>query len=242
MKEADKMTYTSSWKQVEAEFISTMNSKLLRLQSGYLKETAESKQMLARLRRGIAKAPAEDPHLWDLVELPEECIRTQYTTRYEWGAHLALCLYAIHQQSRDGGVHKAGRSFARAIGEAVIRQDENTAKTIRKRFMAIATAQSFSAVAYHLRSLITYVRGVYIPVNDKDDAVDNTDNPSSESIDDQKKEPVSFDYAQLAWDLAQLQHTHGAKIVQQRWARDYGRAHLYSNSQKTKKSSQELRR
>jgi CRISPR system Cascade subunit CasB len=59
---------------------------------------------LARLRRGIGKAPGSMPEIWDITlnRLPEALVgKGELPSRGEWAVHTALTLFALHQQGKD---------------------------------------------------------------------------------------------------------------------------------------------
>ncbi len=59
---------------------------------------------LAELRRGAGRKPGEDPAVWGTIfsELPEDMYGSRGNpSKEEWAVHIALTLYAIHQQGRD---------------------------------------------------------------------------------------------------------------------------------------------
>jgi CRISPR system Cascade subunit CasB len=71
--------------------------------SGNKNESAV-KATLAKLRRGIGKAPGSNPELWEatLEGIPEALIGKNGGPSYgEWAVHTALTLYATHQQGKD---------------------------------------------------------------------------------------------------------------------------------------------
>ena len=65
------------------------------------KNNSGGRARLARLRRGIGKAPGELPELWGefLNGLPEELFRKNEALKNaEWAIYISLTLFALHQQ------------------------------------------------------------------------------------------------------------------------------------------------
>lgn len=161
--------------------------------------TAESRAVLARLRRGVGK------RLGDLPDLVEFVVDTQDVpgaevddgpSQAEVAAYTALTLYAVHQQSRtDAGMHVSGRPLGRALGRLQTGNKEKDSAVIR-RFQAFATAADLRELSTHLRGLVTQLRA----------------------------KEIGFDYQQLAEDLVGYQEgPESVARVRLRWGRDFFR-------------------
>lgn len=180
-----------------------VSSIVSRIQSGYLSDDqrrfAAASAVLARLRRAVGREPGDDPMVWETVfsGWPSSLdARGDAATPAERAAFTAVTLYAVHQQSkRRDGMHKAGRSLGRAVGE--LARASGNEDSVRRRFDMIATASSIDEIVYHARGLVTQLRG-------------------SES-------PVPLDYGLLASHLRKLQHPAAATAVRLQWGRDYYR-------------------
>lgn len=153
---------------------------------------------LSTLRRAVGRDPGRDPLAWGLVlddggdTLPGHLLgHRDEPSRSEWAAYLALTCYAVHQQSQTRPMHEHGRSFGEAVGRLVAR----TTESVKARFDALLTAAGFSAVRYHLRSLVTLLRS----------------------------EGISFDYGRFADDVARLLDPRTRDRVLLAWGRDYVR-------------------
>ncbi|HEX2300692.1 MAG TPA: type I-E CRISPR-associated protein Cse2/CasB, partial [Pseudonocardiaceae bacterium] len=111
---------------------------------------------LAALRRGIDREPGSVPAMWPF-----------YTTLSASGAlttrlaaeHLALTLFAVHQQSLPQPVHRKGVGLGSAILE-LRNSGKFSPEAVDRRFAAAATATSLTELAHHLRGLIAQLRGV----------------------------------------------------------------------------------
>lgn len=106
--------------------------------------------------------------------------------------HVAMTLFALHQQSRSEPMHRqhvglglAVARLERARGGA----DGDVTSPVRRRFDAVVTATDVAEVAHHLRGLVTQMRGA----------------------------GVSLDYGRLADDLHTFQRF--PDDVRRRWAR-----------------------
>lgn len=160
---------------------------------------------LARLRRGVGKAPGQLPDIWELTAPPSSDVGYgDAATPAETAVHVAMTLFAVHQQSESQPMHVPGRSLAGAFGKLVRRhKDAVGEKSLRARFDAVVTATTFASVPYHLRGLVSLL----------------------------KREGLGFDYGILADDICVLArgmqpdgpqwgHT-GVEEVRRRWARDF---------------------
>lgn len=88
---------------------------------------------LAKLRKGIGKAPGEIPELWSIVveDLPEG-ISEEEQTAAEWSVYIALVLY-VHHRLQQKNVHRHGGSLGSAVKLLVIKKDDPDGE---KRFVS----------------------------------------------------------------------------------------------------------
>jgi CRISPR system Cascade subunit CasB len=155
--------------------------------------------MLARLRANVSSPPGADPLVWPVtVDGVSDDARGDEPTREELAVHVALTLYAVHQQSRDSGAHRPGIGLGQAVsrlerarGGSPVDMDDGKISPVRRRFNAVITASSMTELTYHLRGLVTLMRA----------------------------EDVGLDYGLLADDLVQYQHAGGQERVRRRWGR-----------------------
>lgn len=169
-------------------------------------EGSTQRALLARLRRGVGKAPGELPELWGVLfeDFPAKWMSVSgQATRSEWAAYIALTLFALHQQSKDPKttpMHRKGQSLGRALNRLAGGDDEEKERILR-RFRQLAAAADIRGAAYHLRGLVQLLRGADIPL----------------------------DYAALAWDLYQYQDIERMADVRLRWAQDFYRFNMEEN-------------
>ncbi|MDY0247402.1 MAG: type I-E CRISPR-associated protein Cse2/CasB [Kiritimatiellia bacterium] len=162
-----------------------------------------SKAMLAKLRRGIGKDPAETPGIWEVTldGIPGELTGYEGTGNFvaneaEMAIHAALTLYSLHQQGNGFPVNAPDRSFASAIRN-LISADKANENAIKRRFDAIITSDSLTELSNHARGLIQMMRA--------------------------SKTPVTFDYPRLAKDLYRFQYDEGREEVRLSWGLDFYR-------------------
>lgn len=161
------------------------------------KNQALARSSLARLRRGIGKAPGSLPDLWGLTldGMPEDLVGTGFQpSRGEWACYLALTLFALHQQGKDtttAAMHQQGLPLGRSLRRLV--RDPDDEERIKRRFDQVVTADSPQEVAHYLRSLVQLLRADDIPL----------------------------DYAALAADLYRFQNPDQRDGVRLRWGRDF---------------------
>lgn len=158
---------------------------------------AAAKATLAKLRRGIGKAPGSMPELWGITldGLPDVLTgKSEAPTHGEWAAYTVLTLYALHQQGKDlkkQCMSKDGEPFGAAVRNLIKNDDDE--KRVKRRFDAAATSGSLEEFSHHLRGLIQLLREKDIPM----------------------------DYPALAGDLYRLQYPDARDSVRLRWGRDF---------------------
>ncbi len=165
------------------------------------RDDAWSKAMLAKLRRGAGKAPFEVPEIWEvtMADLPDSLVSKHGDIRSnaspaDWAVHVALTLYAMHQQGETASVSREGTSFASAMRAIVT---ENNKEAVKRRFDAIITADNLAELSHHARSMVQIIKS------------------SGKSL--------TVDYPALAKDLYQFQYPDGRSQVRLRWGRDFYR-------------------
>ena len=177
-----------------------------------LHESAWSRAMLARLRRGIGKQPGELPELFEvfLGNMPEEFYgKNDKPSEPEWAIYTALTLFALHQQGKDCPMSVRGdndRDSGISLGAAVgylVKRDKNRETSIKRRFDATITANVFTELAHHARGLIQLLRAG----------------------------DIALDYPRFAEDLYRYQFDEMRNRVRLRWGEDYYRI-TQSNAEK----------
>lgn len=124
---------------------------------------------LANLRRGIGKPPGCNPNIWavTLGDMPEDLVGTGKTpSRAEWAVHIALTLFALHQQGCDINsqlMHKEGNNLGKAVG-ILAKKGENEIR-IKRRFDKVVTATSPEEITHHLRGVVQLLRSDRIPLD-----------------------------------------------------------------------------
>lgn len=176
-----------------------------RLQARMVRETPDPEAVgaLARLRRGIGAEPGSDYTLERYLWVPDELI--DYVppagpADAEYAVHDAVTLYALHQQSQRRPMHAPGEGLGAAVSKLIDKTDGPDG--VRRRFAALGTASAYPEVIYHLRGLITMLRG----------------------------HEVHLDYGLLADDLLNLRRPHRAARVRAAWGREFYRSRARSES------------
>ncbi|GIJ52212.1 hypothetical protein Val02_90980 [Virgisporangium aliadipatigenens] len=172
----------------------------------------EAISALARLRRGIGRAPGFDYTLEEYLAVPEDLLgfRPVDDTRptdSEQAVHDALTLYALHQQSRREPMHTSGQGLGHAMARLIHTSD--TPDGVRRRFAALGTATTYNEGIYHLRGLVTMLRGHRIPL----------------------------DYGLLAHDLRRLRQPGKRADVQAVWGRELYRNRMNEPTANTEETS-----
>jgi CRISPR system Cascade subunit CasB len=176
---------------------------------------AASLATLARLRRGAGKTADDVPDILALTVGTELAARgaSDDPTPEEQAAHIALTLYALHQQSRTKPMHRRGNSIGRALRQ-LLGSTEPTVPPdpITRRFQVLVTAESLDEVSYHARGAVQLLRGAQATA-------------------------IPLDYGRLADELVQWQRA-GAASVRRRWARDFYRQRRHDPATDTSSSDQ----
>lgn len=165
----------------------------------------EAISALARLRRGIGRAPGFDFTLERYLHVPERLLGHRpaddaEASDAEHAVHDAVTLYALHQQSRRERMHADGRGLGHALAELARRS--SGPEGVRRRFAALGTASTYHESIYHLRSLITMLREHQIPL----------------------------DYGLLTDDLNTLRRPAGRPQIQAVWGREFFRSRPANDS------------
>ena len=175
--------------------------RVSRLQTAYLSKNSGQQAFgtaaLARLRRGVGKAPGA---IHDILEftLADEFVRStagDEPTREEIAAHACMTLYALHQQSQSERMHQRGYGMGRSI-RALTPKDPTDKPAVLKRFQVLGTADSLEELLHHTRGMIQLLRSNRIPL----------------------------DYGLLADELVRWQRSDGPNQVRLQWGRDFYRA------------------
>ncbi len=152
---------------------------------------------LARLRRGIGKEPGSLPDLWEetLSGMPEPLAGAGAQPSYgEWAIHIALTLFALHQQGKDlkrKTMHQDGQRLGMAVRRLIQSPDEET--RVKRRFDLVVTADSPEEISHHLRGVVQLLKASDIPL----------------------------DYAALTRDLYLMQFPEARDGVRLGWGRDF---------------------
>jgi CRISPR system Cascade subunit CasB len=176
------------------------------------RETSATTALLAKLRKNIAQAPGSDSDIWavTIAGVPGSPYGDKATNQ-EWAVHIAVTLFALHQQGKGNPSHVAGVGLGQAVArlDRLIGGPEEGVSPVRRRFNAIVTSQDITELRHHLRGLVSQLRGADIPL----------------------------DYGMLADDLLAFQDPNRADDVRRRWARQF--YHLDTNTNPSKTTQKE---
>lgn len=174
-----------------------LDRRIERLQREYLAGSAAARADLARLRRGLGKAPGSVPEIWELTvgAVPDELSWDRdEPSRAEQAAHATMTLFALHQQSFPGPAHVPDVSFGAAVGRLAT-GGAASQDAVTRRFTAVATAESVGEILVHVRGLVTQLR----------------------------RERRGIDYARFADDIERLLTPGRETQVRLTWGRDFYR-------------------
>ncbi|MDQ2837591.1 MAG: type I-E CRISPR-associated protein Cse2/CasB [Actinomycetota bacterium] len=143
-----------------------VHSRVTQLQAKQLARSASARATLAQLRRAVSKEPGSVPEVWEFtlsgVRIPPS-YPDDKPAPTEYAAHIAMTLYAVHQQSRPVGMHQRGHRLGSAVRRLAKGMTDDIAVT--RRFQALGTAQDLTEVTYHARGLISQLRAASIPLD-----------------------------------------------------------------------------
>lgn len=158
-----------------------------------LERIATRPEALAALRRGVGRPLDDAPASWPFVMEAAGGNR-----RREEAAHVTLGLFALHHQSQQpGAMHVRGWGLGRSCATLKSRRANagGSEEGVERRIRSALSAESLTALAVHLRGLVTMLRAEAIPL----------------------------DYSQLFWDLSSWRSPERRDSVALRWAREYFR-------------------
>lgn len=148
-----------------------VDDRITALQRGLLSPThrdANAVAALARLRRGAGKPTGSvldvleytvSDRFWSGRE--DDPIGSAVTERRENASHLAMTLYAVHQQSRATAMHRSGHG----LGAALRLHDAGQGPAVTQRFRMLGTAESFEELSHHLRGVVQLLRADSAPLD-----------------------------------------------------------------------------
>lgn len=148
---------SAPWKDlgVAGRFV---DAQVRRLQEGMLRRESSAVAMLAHLRHAAGKPPGSVADIWavtvdDSLAGPHA---SDDPTDAEVAVHVAMTLYAVHQQSVPTRMHQRGHGFGRAL--RALRPADLETDPVRRRFQAVGTADSLDELTYHARGLVQLLR------------------------------------------------------------------------------------
>lgn len=153
---------------------------------------------LAQLRRGVGKLPGTVPEIWGLTldGLDRPGLGDEASAE-EYAVHVALTLFAIHQQSKTSCMHTRSVSFGQAIRRLAVAvsagSEDPHEGPVYRRFAGLATASSLDELTHHARALVAQMRAA----------------------------DIGFDYGRFVNDLVAFQDPARVGGVRRRWGRDY---------------------
>ncbi|MEU0254173.1 type I-E CRISPR-associated protein Cse2/CasB [Streptomyces sp. NPDC006184] len=179
-------------------------------QRGYLADDSHAVASLARLRRGAGRQAGQLPDLWTLIDTgplhhtPDGArpLSERELEQAEDALHVALTLYALHQQSRRTGMYQPDRPDSRqGLGAAVRRMMKpgEIDTPVHKRLVRAGTAADLATCAQRLRDIVVLLR----------------------------QRDIALDHALLAGQLYTWQWPGGADTVRREWGRSF---HAWHNS------------
>jgi CRISPR system Cascade subunit CasB len=174
-----------------------VHARILPLQQGVLADRSSAVAALARLRRGVGKPAGSVNEILqytvsDTFAGPDA---TDDPTPAEIAAHVALTLYAVHQQSQRTPMHQRGYGLGRSMRMLHPEDFGTTVPPLLRRFQVLGSAQNLDELVHHSRGVVQLLRGQSIPL----------------------------DYGLLADELTLWQRRGGASMVRLRWGREFYR-------------------
>ncbi|WFE28276.1 type I-E CRISPR-associated protein Cse2/CasB [Solwaraspora sp. WMMD791] len=178
--------------------------EVAKLQSAFINDAPSAIATLARLR-----AAAGSPTGSRLDVLGATAVPTEFLPRrldddpepVEHAKHAALTLWAVHQQSsHERRMHRDGNGFGRAV--ALLAAQNPNPESVRRRFVAMGTAATYTEALHHCRGLIRLLRDKHI----------------------------TLDYGLFADDLREYQVPGGPDKIRSLWGREFHRTDTKADS------------
>lgn len=199
----------------EKEVGQFMNRKLSYLEA--ISNQGEGKAIYSKLRRGLGRAPGEDPELLGalLIDMPEEFLsKGSEPTREEWACYISMTLYAMHQQGNDPNIKSLNTQENVSLGAAMatyVQQagDSNAQKRMAVRLQMLNTSKDMKEFSYHLKSIIQLL----------------------------KTKGIALNYSKLAEDLYLCQNQDRKSGVFLRWGQDFYRTAANTEENKHEKEN-----
>lgn len=174
-----------------------VRARVYRLRSALTDYPSWARAELARLRRAAGSTPGSSLEVLEHI-LSDEFVlsRTDDTpTDAERAAHLAMTLYALHQQSRSEPMHQDNHGLGYAVHRLLpaafdTRKDNHP---VLRRFQTLGSSDSFEELAHHGRGVVGLLRAQGFPL----------------------------DYGLLAEQFTRWQRPDGATSVRLAWGRDF---------------------
>jgi len=169
---------------------------------------------LAILRRGCGKTPGSIPALWAVTYrgMPDELIGSgKDPTRAEWAVHIALTLFALHQQGtliKERCMNQEGQHLGIALRKLVKKEDDEA--RIKRRFDAAATSDGVIMLSNHLRGLVQLL----------------------------KRENIALDYERLTKNIYWYQIPDERDSVRLNWGRDFYRGTMTQDENKEEETNE----
>lgn len=139
-----------------------VDERVTDLQNRFLRERRDPAAVaaLARLRRGAGKAPG------DVLDILEFTVSAEFRpgpsekepSPDEWAAHIAMTLFAMHQQSRGERMHRRGRGLGTALRSLHTGDPKSLPEPLARRFRTLGTADSLPELIHHLRGAVQLLR------------------------------------------------------------------------------------
>jgi CRISPR type I-E-associated protein CasB/Cse2 len=122
----------------------------------------------AILRKGVGRDVGSVPELWRFytVIVPDRLAAHGRITPQLAAEHAALTLFGIHQQSQKTPMHQEGEHIGAALLKLRARpQFSGNPEALDRRVNAAATSTSVTELVFHLRGLVTLLRGEKLPLD-----------------------------------------------------------------------------
>lgn len=177
----------------ERAWVTVLRALLTETVAGVASDNRSVIAALAEWRRGLGKEPMSAPGMWRHIVRVADRAGDEERERVENAVHHALALYAAHQQSRSEPMHTYDRTSLGAACRRLAGGHDDENQGVRRRFYAAATADTIGELTYHLRGLVTLLRGGRI----------------------------ALDYTRLAREIAEWPHPDARSRIRRAWGRDF---------------------